>query len=167
MTTSLPRRICEAVIASPGITQRELASVVDAEPSRVATAVVWLLRNGKLRQDGTPNPAVRKLHPTAETMVDRRQQRIRGERKPRREPKAKPAARPGATAARIVQARDARVLPPPPAGAQSVEEFLAKGGAVQRLGPYESGNPLRFDHSRTDVPAARRRPTVRARKAAT
>jgi hypothetical protein len=52
-----------------------------------------------------------------------------------------------------------------PRGIETVTEFKARGGVVQVLGPYDSGNPLRFDHSRTEVPPLRR-PSQRRRPAA-
>lgn len=59
-------------------------------------------------------------------------------------------------------------LPPPPRCArpadrvETVEEFQARGGRIQQLGPFETSTPLRFDHSHG---TALKRPHRRARVA--
>ena len=65
------------------------------------------------------------------------------------------------TAQPLITAAKPRTAPLP-----SVAEFVAKGGCIQQLGPHDTSNPLRFDHSRTALPIGRRRASVRARKAA-
>ena len=47
--------------------------------------------------------------------------------------------------------------------AQTVEEFLAQGGQIERLAPHASSHPLRFDHSDNTVPTGKRRPSIRSR----
>ena len=50
----------------------------------------------------------------------------------------------------------------PAAEAETVEEFKRRGGRIQRLGAFETSNPLKFDHSHG---AALNRPHRRARVA--
>lgn len=50
----------------------------------------------------------------------------------------------------------------PAAVAETVEEFQRRGGRIQRLGAFETSNPLKFDHSHG---AALNRPHRRARVA--
>ena len=50
----------------------------------------------------------------------------------------------------------------PAAEAETIEEFQRRGGRIQKLGPFETSTPLKFDHSHG---AARNRPHRRARVA--
>lgn len=47
--------------------------------------------------------------------------------------------------------------------AQTVEEFIALGGQIERLASHASSHPLRFDHSDNTVPTGKRRPSIRSR----
>lgn len=160
---SLPRQVAMAVIAKPGIAQRELATTLKTEPSLVATAVRWLLLKGKLRDDSPSDPRTRTLYPTETTLLDGRSNPTPRTRKPRRPPAAaKPKPAP---TLRVVAPRPVRAAVRSD-GQETVADFLARGGQIERLGAHQSGNPLRFDHSATEDPASRRRPVVRARPAA-
>lgn len=44
---------------------------------------------------------------------------------------------------------------------ETVEQFLARGGRIQRVGPNDAAQPLRFDHSQAQVPPKRRAPLRR------
>lgn len=159
---SLPRQIALAVMATPGIAQRELSKALGVEPSRVATAVTWLLAKGKLRDDSPVDPRMRTLYPTETTLSDGRSQRVSKPRKPRRPPavaKTKPAPTPRLVEARPVRAAAASDHP------ETVAEFLARGGQIQRLAFGQCNNDLRFDHSGTTT-FEQRRPVVRAYPAA-
>lgn len=65
----------------------------------------------------------------------------------------------------VARRRDA----PPPvwhgAAPQTVDDFIAQGGQIERLAPHAcSGkNGLRFDHSDNTIPTGKRRPALRRR----
>lgn len=47
--------------------------------------------------------------------------------------------------------------------AQTVDEFIAQGGQIERLAPHACSKPLRYDHSNNTVPTGKRRPALRVR----
>jgi hypothetical protein len=177
--------IQQAVKASPGITLRQIAAALGIAPRAKITSISarlsQLVEFGKLRRDEDGrrhNPA--RYWPTPTTCVDLRelrrkpgdpvQRKIAGQRARRQ---AKAAAAPASPKARKpAPASYIRVANPPPppkihyAGnrTETVEQFQARGGRVQVLGPHDSGNPLRFDHSHAGTPLLRRRGAVHPRR---
>lgn len=187
---ALSQLIQDAIVGAPGRTTRQIAAAVGkSDPTgmaRVSTLLSQLRVRGKVRTD----VQMGKLHhfPTALTGVDLRSirastdPRLAAQAQAKRDQRASRAAREakGAPAvARLVKANtppkpaaSVRVIPkreplPPPAvraaPAETVADFLARGGVIQRLGPYECSNPLRFDHGDPDIPATKRRAITRAR----
>lgn len=79
---------------------------------------------------------------------------------------ASPMARKPKPASQVQVVDRTRKSAPRPNGAhrETVEQFLARGGRIQRVGPNDASQPLRFDHSKTQVPATRRSP-LRGRNA--
>lgn len=175
--------ICAAVARHPRIGLdvpgiiAALGATCPRERNSIGAAVCTLLKAGKLRHNNQPARGGRRYFATATTLSDLR-----------RNPEDRPSRRQQQLArahARVVAqvVKDAPKPPKPPksadltivrkpepvptfkpaARAQSVEEFLAAGGAIQHLPPHASGQPLRFDHSDTRVPTGRRRPVTRAR----
>lgn len=179
---SMTHAIEMAVKARPGMSLREIGAAVGATDARALSRVSALLHQScerrKLRADGPPRR--REYHPTAITGVDQRHAKRRPDsRAERRKAKrAEVAARKAAQKpARPAEPQPApppfRInrLPAPPtkfganAAPETVAQFQARGGLIDRLPPHASSHPLRFDHSDTTVPTGRRRPVVRARKA--
>ena len=159
---SLPRQVALAVVAKPGIAQRELPEALKAVPSRVATAVNWLMHHGKLSDNDPEDPRERLLYPTETTLLDGRKVRVKHARKPRRPP---PAAKPKLDARpRLISPPPLRTRPPSDKP-ETVEEFLARGGQIQRLPFGHCNNDLRFDHS-GHTHFTLRRPVMRAAPAA-
>jgi hypothetical protein len=174
-----------AVIARPGMSSAEIVAAVNADMTRDITRVCALLQQscnrGKLSRTGSPRHW--RYFPTAITGQDQRKARNKPDAASKRKRDATREARaakkagapkplaerqkpPKPTAASQIQV----VIPPRPkashhaGGTETVADFLARGGQIHRLGPHDSGNPLRFDHSRAEAPA-RRRGAVCARKA--
>lgn len=183
-----------AIIATPGLTLRELAAAVGqtsrANITGIAAQLSQLCKIRKLRKDGITGPgrsANPRYWPTDLTGLDLRTLRTLRATQPApaapapRPPKVeKPAhvlrpapARPGPQRSRPTPAQQftIRSLAPPrtqrPPGAthrETVDEFIARGGRVQVLDPYATSNPLRFDHGNTGVHTARRRAVANHRK---
>lgn len=180
---SLTNDLEMAVKARPGLTPREAAQAVDhlADVPRVSALLGQSFQRGKLTrvQEGKAF----RYYANAKTGMDQRNGGRAAAPKPA--PKPRPAAKPATTPAttrterapppKPTAAQQFRVVDPPrpkrpatPAGkTESVEEFRARGGIVQRLPDYHSGQPLRFDHSDTATPIGRRCPVTRARPYAT
>lgn len=183
--------IQQAILASPGLTLREVATAVGMSSrgnvGTVSALLSQLCQKGKLSRDSAMDTriGVSRFWPTATTGID---QRRKAETKAtraaeKRESRAR-VATPKTNATAPIARKQAKPTaaqqfvinsPKPPRmprrgecdKPETVEEFQARGGIVQQLKPHDSGNPLRFDHSANDVPTARRRPVVRFRKTST
>lgn len=160
-----------AVLERPGMTANEVAAHLGFTAARSAQQVSAQLaklasRKKVLRNLCRKTDRVR-FYPTATCGVNLREQG-----KPTRD-QLRAAARAAGRNGKPTDAQQFKITRPMPvrltsiAGrAETVEEFLARGGQVQQLAPRQSGDPLRFDHSDTTTPAGRRRPVVRAYPAA-
>lgn len=176
---SLHRKIAEAVVAHPGIDTPGICLVVGVETPRerncVSAGLSTLVKKGKLRHDNRTARQGRHYYPTPKTLIDGRL-KPDGELSRRAKQQARAAEK--ATKAGIPVLRKPPksadmpierkpVAPKPAARPQTVAEFLAAGGEIQRLPAYFSGNPLRYDYSDGTAHAGRRRPVTRARPYAT
>ena len=146
----------------------------------IGAAVCTLLKAGKLRHNNQPARQGRRYFPTETTLRDlrrnpvdrpsrRQQQMERTEaRKVAQVVKAAPTPpRPPKSAdMTIVRKPEPAAVFKPASRAQTVEDFLANGGAIQHLPPHYCAQSLRFDHSDTASPVGKRRPVVHARPAA-
>lgn len=175
-----------AVIARPGMSSAEIVAAVNADMGRDITRICALLQQscnrGKLSRTGSPRHW--RYFPTAITAQDQRKARNKPDAASKRKrdatrearaakkagaPKPLPERRqpPKPTAAQQVQV----VAPPRPkashhaGGTETVAEFEARGGQIQRLPFGHCNNDLRFDHSGNTVHALRR-PVMRAAPAA-
>lgn len=184
--TSVSMAIQKAVLANPGITLREIAAALGIGPRAKLTSIsarlTQLCELNKLRRDviGSRHHPSR-FWPTDITAVDLRelrrkpgdpvQRKIAGQRA-RRQAKAatvaasqkahKPSPR---SQVRIVDPPRPPKLPHNGTQPETVEQFLARGGQIQRLSFGQCNNDLRFDHSGTTT-FEQRRPVVRAYPAA-
>lgn len=182
-----------AVVEAPGIDMHGIASILGIsgrnEVKSLATQLSRLCQIKKLRKDSVlmGNVSRPRYWPTDTSSRDMRSDPNRAHRRSaaakvgaanraagtKPETRAtlraqiradcKPAAKP-AKRDRIIQ-QPRMTIKRPVAGAQTVEEFQARGGRVQVLAPHEASNPLRFDHSQAQVPMASRRPSTRCRPA--
>ncbi len=191
MTRTLSQAMQAAVAAKPGITMRHIAEAI-GRTDRATTTVMsarltQLCKIGKLRSEHIQEPGRARLRyfPTDTTGTDRRTldhlpgpkagssaERKKAQRAAKRAeaPTAAPAyasakATKPSPASHIRVAALSRPPAPPPGRAQTVEQFLAQGGKIQRLGPYDTSNPLRYDHSHHDTHTGRRRGAACHRKA--
>lgn len=168
-----------AVKKRPGMTPRQAAHAVGHQHDipRISALMGQSFQRGKLTrvQEGKAF----RYYPNAKTGQDQRNGgRVAA---PKTTPKPRQVAKP-APAPRLAErapqkptpAQQFRVVDPPrpkapahPAGRmETVEDFLANGGAIQHLPPHYCAQSLRFDHSDTASPVGKRRPVVRARPAA-
>lgn len=177
-----------AIVATPGMTLREVAAAV-GQTSRqnvtgIAAQLSQLCKIGKLRKDSILVAGAQPRYwPTQDTGKDLRAARAkpppaapraRDSNQKQNSPHfARPAhvlrtARPKPTAAQQFRIHP-RTPPrtPRPSGArhpETVDEFIARGGKVQRLDPHAASKPLRFDHRNPCTPIGRRRAVVVHRK---
>lgn len=187
---SLTFDIQKAVLEKPGLSVRDVAEAFDyntrAGRTRVSALLTQCWQREKLArwQDGA---GVMRYYPTGTTCVDKRTLRRKpGTDASRRAEKreatiaasrlsdaqkrasyASVNANPPAARSHITIKEPPRPKAPPhPAGsAETVAEFEARGGQIQRLPFGHCNNDLRFDHSGNTVHALRR-PVVRAYPAA-
>lgn len=169
--TNRQQRICAFVARKPGtdigtILAYLLKSGTETRGraaliKTVSAQLLQITNAGKLRRTG--KPMAYKYWPTAKTLVDQRTVAThrRGRKKKPAPVQAKPAAVHAAPAPKRrpkpSQASQIRVAPAKPrldapiaprgTPAQTVEQFLAAGGRIQRLQPHEVSQPLRFAHN--------------------
>lgn len=185
---SIRQDIVKAVVHQPGLTMRQVAQAIGrsdrAGVQGVGAQISQLCKAGKLRKDSVyALTGVPRYWPTKTSLLDMRQavnrtpaptkaaststpaKRVaRVVRKPLpAPPPPKPAPMP-----RMIAKRPKPAPTPPPGTPETLEQFIARGGTIERLPPYAcSQQLLRYDHSNTEVPIARRRPALRTRTART
>ncbi len=185
------RAIVDALIASPGMTMRQVATAIgeDSRHTAVAAQLSQLAKAGKLRRDSAHTGRSGRYWPMPNATQDLRRkysrdgkrpdrmQAARDERAvsaatPRPETRAQKRARYKSAQASVPRsASQVRIVAPqrptasPKGRAQTVEEFVAGGGPIERLSTFAASNPLRFDHSCTVTPVGRRRGSVCHKKA--
>lgn len=184
------RRALESfVLANPGSKLREIAhgcGITDPKAIKNAhSQLAQLISAGRLRAEKPigqfhgqkyyptdltgqykPRPTPEESAAKARAREERKQFKARQRRLSAAQQRAlystapQPPAR-SASAAPDVLAPPARPAKPA-AEAETVEEFQRRGGRIQKLGAFETSNPLKFDHSHG---AALNRPHRRARVA--
>ena len=158
---SLSTDIQAAVKAKPGITSREIAQAVGRDDrkgiARVAALLTQAWRRGKLERetiDGglrySPNAhtgsdyRVTARTPTGQSTRPPSHARVQPKSAPAR--KATPPAPPKPSAEQVAQLSSMFVKPSPRAkqvgGNETVDDFIARGGVIQRLAPGECSRPL-------------------------
>lgn len=188
---TLTHAIQKAVQARPGMTSREVADMINGESrsdiARISALLVQCWQRGKLHRTGKGRAY--RYYPTDKTCIDQRSVRnkpsaaaarkrqatreARAKKKAQRQAQPPPAKTPPAAkpsnplAFRIVEPARPKPQAATARKAETVADFLAAGGQIQRLPPHFSANPLRFDHSDAASPIGRRRPVPRTRPHAT
>lgn len=161
---SRAQAIIEAVVKNPGLTTREVGDALGlhwaSAVNVVCSQLLQLVQAGKLRREGSFKNY--RYYPTKLSLVDKRfgPRQGRDAAPKRRRPALKaatgaakryasPLAREPKPASKIAIGVHAPKPPPPPraaahpAGAfETVDEFLARGGKVQRLPNGASAHPL-------------------------
>lgn len=183
--------IQKVVLQTPGVTVRDVAKALGlddsrADRTRISALLTQCWQRGKLERAQDPDGKMR-YTPTATTCVDGRNKRCSDSTKAERQrvvdQRRRAAkqqnraqkmagytsqhARPPVPRSHITITEPPRPKAPPhPAGStETVAEFEARGGQIQRLAFGQCNNDLRFDHSGNTVHALRR-PVVRAAPAA-
>lgn len=184
---SLSGDLQAAIVATPGLTLREVAGAVGLTTRGRITTIAALLsqlcKAGKLRKDSllavgaTAHP---RYWPTDLTGQDLRvpragarkaaapkpapAPRVRAPDKPAHVPRNPRYAKPTATQQFQVVAPPRQPRPAGARAAETVAEFIARGGQVQQLPPHATSHPLRFDHADPAIPPGRRRASVHHRR---
>ena len=184
---SRAKAIINALIASPGMTMREVAVAIGHDPANTAVSaqLSQLAKHGKLRRDASGIGRGGRYWPTALANVDRRSDPGRARKRSTAAKFAagtRAASRPIETRAAARQRAKAEnaqakphpkpaprfIQPPPPKstrhgnGVETVAQFIARGGTVQRLHAHASSHPLKCMH---DDHAQHRTGRVNRRKA--
>lgn len=176
------------IVATPGLHMQELAALLGlttkVQKKSLSTQLSQLCKAKKLRKDSILAGSISRPRywPTPTSTIDgrttfwaeRRERLLKQPKpvappKPKHETRAQKRARYASEKARVPKVKSQlRIVDPPrprPAAglrpAQTVEEFQRRGGHIEYLPQAVSSNPLRFDHSATDVPIDQRRPSIR------
>lgn len=180
------------VLANPGLKLRPIAAGIGLtkreEITNASAQLSQLVKRGRLRVEKpigdyhghcffpteTTAQAVPRLTPEeAAERESQRSERKANQRREQRRQRQLSAAQQQAFYAKapVLPVRTTgghAPLPPPPrcarpaAKVETVEEFQARGGRIQQLGPFDTSTPLRFDHSNG---SALNRPVRRTRVA--
>lgn len=170
---SVRQDIQRAILDKPGLTMRQVAEAIGrgdrAGVQGVSAQLSQLCKVGKLRKDSVyALTGVPRYWPTDSTLTDGRETRYTAIRKPARPVATKPApAR--KQVAQVIRApikaapkpapkptlqQQPRCLRPlrhqramPNGQAETIPEFEARGGVIERLPPSATSTPLRFSYN--------------------
>lgn len=178
---SISQDIQRAVLDKPGMTMRQTAEAIGrgdrAGVQGVSAQMSQLCKAGKLRKDSVyALTGVPRYWPTDSTLTDGRETRYTAIRKPPRPVAAKPAP-PRKQVAQVIRApikaappsapkpvpkptpkQQPRCLRPlirprpmPNGDAETVEQYQARGGVIERLPPSATSTPLRHTYSEMEA----------------
>ncbi len=174
---SIRQDIQRAVLDKPGLTMRQVAEAIGrgdrAGVQGVSAQLSQLCKVGKLRKDSVyALTGVPRYWPTDDTLNDLRATRYTAIRKPPRPVAAKPAPT-RRQVAQVIRASIKATTPPAPKPApkptqqqqprclrplryqrampngepETVEQYQARGGVIERLPPSATSTPLRFSYN--------------------